>query len=121
MAKFLLDENLPNSAVKVFKTHGLDAVHVRLQGLKGLSDPDLLKIAKTEGRILVTRDLGFGNLLDYPFTSHHGIVILRLPDTYTAKQVNKAIEDFIIGIASSEVEEALVTVEPGRCRIRRKS
>ncbi|MFN3466421.1 MAG: DUF5615 family PIN-like protein [Candidatus Brocadiales bacterium] len=120
MARFLLDENLPISSVDVFRRYGLDANHVRVRGLIGLSDQELLKIARHERRILITRDMGFANLLDYPFGSHHGIIVLRLPDTYTVRQVDKVIENFLVCTRPSEIENALVIVEPGKYRIRKE-
>lgn len=118
--KFILDENLPNSTVEVFTRQGLDASHVRLKGLFALTDKKLIELAKREGRVLVTRDLEFGNLINYPLKSHRGIIVLRLPETYTVRQINKTLEEFLRDVTVSELERALVIVEPKRYRVRKK-
>ena len=56
--RFLLDENLPPSAVRWFDARGLDAIHVETIGLR-TGDPEIAAIAVREDRIVVTRDRDF--------------------------------------------------------------
>lgn len=70
--------------------------------------------------MIVTRDVGFGNLLDYPINTHHGIIVLRLPDTYAAKEINEVLEEFISDVSIVEIEKALVVIDPSRYRIRKE-
>jgi predicted nuclease of predicted toxin-antitoxin system len=118
VARFLLDENIPISAIDLFKDKSHDVTHIIVQGLRGLSDDSIVEIANREGRIIVTRDLDFGSLLDYPINTHQGIIVLRLPDTYTVKDINGVLEDFMSDVSIDEIEKALVVIDPSRYRIR---
>lgn len=66
----------------------------------------------------MTRDKGFGNLLQYSLGSHEGIIVLRLPSTYTAVQINRVLEAFMGDVAAQQLERKLAVVEPGRYRLR---
>jgi len=118
--KFLLDENLPYTTITLFHKHGFDTIHLRLQKPRGLSDNEIIKRGKKERRIIVTRDLDFGNLFAHPLTTHRGVIVLRVPDTFTARQINKILDDFLLNIEVSELENALTILEPKRYRIRKE-
>jgi len=45
--------------------HGHDALSVTDQGLGGSSDPQVAAICKSEGRALVTLDVGFADIRAY--------------------------------------------------------
>lgn len=119
MLKFLLDENLPYTTITLFHKHGYDTIHLRLQKRRVLSDDEIIKRGKKERRIIVTRDLDFGNLFIHPLATHHGVIVLRVPDTFTAGQINKTLENFLLNVEVSELENALTILEPKRYRIRK--
>jgi predicted nuclease of predicted toxin-antitoxin system len=50
------------------------------EGLTGATDPRLLETSRKERRLLMTFDIGFGDIRAYPPAGHHGIVVLRLKD-----------------------------------------
>ena len=118
MPKFLIDENLPRSSAKLFQQMGHDALHVKGAGLEGALDDEIFAYAQAQQRIIVTRDLGLGNLLDYPLGTHCGIVVVRVPSHYIASQINAVLTAFLKEVDVERVREALTIVEPGRYRIR---
>jgi predicted nuclease of predicted toxin-antitoxin system len=120
MLDFLVDENLPLSAASILREQGHRARHVRHIGMRGARDEALFSEAQERSWIIVTRDLGFGNLLDYPPGTHAGIVILRLPSTFTAKQINGVLESFVSSVEPDTLRGTLTVVEPDRYRIRRR-
>ena len=61
--KFLADMGISMSTVLALRQHHHDAAHLREQGLERLSDPDILDKARREGRVVLTFDLDFGDLL----------------------------------------------------------
>jgi predicted nuclease of predicted toxin-antitoxin system len=75
MPKFIIDEDMPRSTARVLRTEGYEALDVRDLGLRGESDDRIFKFAQKEKTIILTGDLGFGNLLHFPVGSHSGIVI----------------------------------------------
>ena len=74
---FKIDENLPVEVAEELRQAGHDAVTVHDQGLTGGSDPDLMAVCRREGRVLVTLDLDFADVLTYPPDSSPGIVVFR--------------------------------------------
>ncbi len=119
MLDFLVDENLPLSAAATLRELGHQARHVREIGLRGARDEFLFARAQEESWIIVTRDLGFGNLLEYPVGTHAGIVVLRMPPTFTTRQINHLLSAFISDVEPEMLKRSLAVVEPGRYRIRR--
>lgn len=119
MLDFLVDESVPFSAAAALGEQGYSARHVGDVGLRGAPDAAIFARAQEEGWIVVTRDLGFGNLLDYPLGTHAGIIVLRVPSTFTARQIRDTLHAFIAGVEPEMLKNALAIVEPGRYRIRR--
>ena len=77
MSKFVIDEDMPRSTAKLLKSNGFEAFDVRDYGLRGKDDGEIFKFAQTNKAVLLTGDLGFGNLLHFPLGTHSGIFILR--------------------------------------------
>jgi predicted nuclease of predicted toxin-antitoxin system len=71
--------------------------------------------------ILVSRDSDFGNVLQFPWGSHQGIVVVRFPSDTRGRAVVDAVVQTLTTIAESEFPGALMVVEPGRARIRRST
>jgi predicted nuclease of predicted toxin-antitoxin system len=74
-----LDENVPAAAVPVFAGRGHDVHTIPDEGMVGHPDDAVWGACVTEQRMLVTFDLGFGDIRAYP-PSHPGVILLRLPD-----------------------------------------
>ncbi len=55
--KFFLDENIPNSSIKILEGLGYEVEHARTAGFKGSSDDEIARYAKEEKTVLVSRDL----------------------------------------------------------------
>jgi predicted nuclease of predicted toxin-antitoxin system len=119
MLDFLVDESVPFSVAAVLQEQGHSSRHVGHVGLRGAPDAAIFARAQEEGWIIITRDLGFGNLLDYPLGTHAGIIVLRVPSTFIASQIRDILHAFIAGVEPEMLKKALAIVEPGRYRIRR--
>ena len=77
MLRFKLDENLPGRVQQALRALGHDVETAVSEGLAGAADPRLLAACSSEDRILVTLDLDFSDIREYPPGSHRGIWILR--------------------------------------------
>ena len=75
---FKLDENLPAELGGFLRGHGHDAHSVLDEHLGGASDQSIAGVCQAEQRILLTLDLDFANIRNYPPEHYHGIIILRL-------------------------------------------
>ena len=76
--KFLLDENLSHRHAARLRGNGHDAFAGSEENLGGASDPVVRSAAIRSGRVLVTLDADFGNIVRYPPKGTPGIIWLRL-------------------------------------------
>jgi predicted nuclease of predicted toxin-antitoxin system len=115
--KFFLDENIsPQHAVRL-RSLGYDAVAAFELGLSGASDPQIRSAAIADGRILVTLDADFGNILRYPADTTPGVIWLRLhPPTETA--IIEALDRLIKRLRLEGLEGKLAVVDEDKIRIR---
>lgn len=115
---FLVDENTTASLADALRASGFVADHVYGVGLQGHADPDIFAYAQAQRRILITGDLGFGNITHYP-PPHHGIIVLRIPDTASTAELIQEVLATLTGLAGQNLEDSLVIVQKGRFRVRR--
>ena len=120
MIRYLVDEDLPRSLARTMREAGLEAEDVRDIGLRGRSDREVLSSAAERGSVLVSADLGFANLLEFPAGTHRGIVVVRFPNEISNAAVNRMIVDALRGMSEEELHGCLVIIEPSRVRLRRK-
>ena len=120
MLKFVIDEDMPRSTANVLKTRGYGVLDVRDCGLRGKSDEEVFKFAQREGAVILTGDLGFGNLLQFPIGSHCGIVIAHFPNETSTSELNSQIIKAFDNFDEIDFKGNLIILEPGKVRIRRK-
>jgi hypothetical protein len=61
--RFLFDQCLSPDFAQALAAVGHDIVHVRNRGMQRAGDPEVLQLARSEGRILVSADTDFGTIL----------------------------------------------------------
>lgn len=117
--RLLTDQDVYGLTVRLLRDLGHDAVTVREAGLSQATDVDLLSHAAQQGRILVSRDRDFGNLV-FLQRLGAGVLYLRVsPSTTTA--VHAELKRVLKSYTEEELRGAFVVVEPGRHRFRRLS
>ncbi len=114
--KFKLDENLDPRAAVLLRNAGHDAVTVTDQHLQGRPDETIFAVCRLEHRCLVTLDLDFSNLLDFPPERSAGIVILRHPKPRLRSWL-ELTEQLAVALKTDDPTGNLWIVEPGRIRI----
>jgi len=77
--KIKLDENLPRRLVHVLTALGHDTDTVFDEQLTGREDGILWNAAQAAGRFLITQDLDFSDVRKYAPGTHHGLLLVRLP------------------------------------------
>ncbi len=100
-----LDENLPESAVQGFRDAGHEVDTAHAEGLQGSDDPDVLRAATDDGRLLVTLDRGLGDVRRYPPETHAGVHVLRL-DHQSPRAVGREIDLISTGGFLDDLEDA---------------
>ena len=93
---FLLDANMPRSALGALTDAGHQAWHVRDIGLGDATDERIDRHAQAQGWILVTRDLDFCDIRNYPPEHTSGRLVLRVDDTSTAEDIAQLLQRFLI-------------------------
>jgi predicted nuclease of predicted toxin-antitoxin system len=76
--KFLLDENADLRLTTYLIQEGHDARAIGREYPQSLSDEEVVAIAQREGRILITNDLDFGELVVRRHLPHAGVILFRL-------------------------------------------
>jgi predicted nuclease of predicted toxin-antitoxin system len=73
----LTDENLDPNVVSSLRQFGFDVLDVVESGLQGSTDVKQLRLATTQGRVVVTHDAGFGTLAIHQNEPLVGLAFLR--------------------------------------------
>ena len=115
--KFLADMGISPKTVAFLQSQGHDAVHLHEQGLDRFEDPAILEKARNEGRVLLTHDLNFGELLAAAGTALPSVVIFRLQNM-RPERVNNYLETIISRYAGSLQKGAIASVNERQIRIR---
>lgn len=115
--KFKLDENVPVELADDLRAAGYDADTVQDEGLRGFSDERLIDIASRDGRVLITLDVGIGDIRAFPPDDFSGIVLLR-PGKTGGKAIAQFARRFLLVILSMELDRRLVVVTEQGVRVR---
>jgi len=115
--KFKVDENLPSEVTAALRSAVHDAESVLDEGLGGMDDPAVARVCREEGRVLVTLDLGFGDIRVYRPGEHAGIIILRLRSQET-RHIERVLQRLLKVLATESVAGAIWIVEETRIRVR---
>jgi predicted nuclease of predicted toxin-antitoxin system len=115
--KFLADIGISPKAVEFLRSLGFDAKHLDDDNLGTLPDPDILEKARIEGRILLTHDLGFGELLAANRSKLPTVIIFRLQNM-KPENVNTYLKKILSQQKESLEQGAIVSVSEGQIRTR---
>jgi predicted nuclease of predicted toxin-antitoxin system len=115
--KFLIDQDVYAVTIKFLIDAGHDVIIVAQIGLAQASDEEILRVAQSENRILVTRDRDYGNLV-FVRAMGTGVIYLRvLPKA--VNQVHNELAKVIENYSEVELKGAFVVVEPDGHRFRK--
>jgi len=115
--KFLLDQDVYAVTARFLVGLGHDVVLASEIGMSEADDEDLLKQAQEHGRVFVTRDRDFGNLV-FVKGLGAGVLYLRiLPSNKNA--VHSEVERVLNAYSEDDLRKAFVVVEPAVHRFRK--
>jgi predicted nuclease of predicted toxin-antitoxin system len=115
--RFKTDENLPEECAEVLRAAGWDALSVIEQQLGGKVDPQIAAICRDESRVLVTLDLGFGDIRTYPPGTHAGVIVLH-PSSQDKHSVVAVAKRLVMALREHPIDRELWVVDDRRIRIR---
>lgn len=113
VVRFLLDANLsPRVARFLIERFHLDVTSLQGQGLGELPDHEVIKLARQQGRVIITLDRDYS---DYFLTSSRqsiGIIHLDVPSRLRyIPHINRLLADFITHHAATiDLEHSLVVI-----------
>jgi predicted nuclease of predicted toxin-antitoxin system len=81
--KFLADMGIAMRIVEWLRQRGHDIIHLREEGLHNLPDREIFKKAISEGRIILTFDLDFGEIVALSGDLPVSVSLFRLRNTRT--------------------------------------
>lgn len=115
--RWLVDEGLPKVLVDWLEQRGDAVLDVAASDLRGEDDTKLWKTAGQEGRIVVSRDLGF--MLPEVSPPPSGVVLVRVPNFFKAKAILRLVQEGLHKIPEATLFGNVTLIEPGRVRQRR--
>ena len=113
LTRFLADENIPVKTVQTLKQKGMDIASI-LETSHGLRDIEVLNIANRQGRVIITFDTDFGNLVFKQKLETKGIILLRFKPK-SPQQTAKAIEQLLA--TKTPIEKRFIVVREHDVRI----
>ena len=113
--KLLADEHIERELVDWLRATGHDVLWVA-QSMPSAPDPDLIDVAVREDRVILTKDLDFGELIFRAGSRVRGLILLRLATRNPAQRLE------LIRTMWPEIESRclghLVVLSPHRIRAR---
>lgn len=115
--KCKLDENLGDLGRDLLTASGHDVSTVAMQGMSGSGDVELYEACRAEGRVLITLDRDFGEVLRFPPENTAGIAILGCRGRLSPAAILARIKEFATLLEIEAIDGRLWIVEPGRVRV----
>ena len=116
--RFLADAGISPKTVEFLKQLGHEATHVRTLGMQRAPDAQVIALARTDGSVVLSFDLDFGDLLALGVTDKPSVILFRLADE-RAESVNRRLST-VLNEQVTELESgALILVQDTRYRVRK--
>lgn len=115
--KLFLDQDVYFATVRFLEEQGHDIVRPSNFGLSKAADANLLRLAQEQGRIFITRDRDFGNLV-FVQQLGSGVLYLRMLPT-TQEQVHAELAKVLDNYSADELQRAFVVIDSTGHRFRR--
>lgn len=115
--KILADEGVDKPIVEALRVTGFDVDYI-LETFQGANDEFILKMSYEQGRVLLTQDKDFGELVFRLGQIHYGVILIRLqgaPPNEKAEIVTKLLLQY-----HHEVVDSFTVIQPNAIRIRKR-
>ena len=115
--QFLADESCDFAVVRALREKGHDVCAV-CELTRRSVDREVIELAYRQGRVLLTEDKDFGQLVFASHAASAGVLLIRFPSNARrtlGETVSQLVEE-----RSDQIVGAFVVIEPGHIRIIRK-
>ena len=113
MTQFLADENIPKETVDLLRRQGVDIIPVT-KFSSGKSDAEVLDLANQTGRVIITFDKDFGQLIFKEKRKTKGLILLRFAPK-SPQQIAKRIQQVLT--TNISMENSVVVVKKDSIRV----
>ena len=118
--KIKLDENLGDVGRDVLVAADHDVSTVMMQQMSGSQDVALYEACRAEGRMLVTLDRDFGEVLRFPPETTAGLAVLDCRGRLSPSAILARIKEVAALLEIQSIAGRLWIAEPGRVRVHEK-
>lgn len=115
--KLLVDMNLSPRWVRVLTAAGIESAHWSSLGAATAPDPEIMAFAKAQGYVVFTHDLDFSAILAATHGDKPSVIQVRSGNV-NPDAIGRQVIDALEQMAAELDAGALLTIEPGRTRIR---
>ena len=116
--RFIVDECTGPTVAKWLRQQGHDVFSV-YDDARGLSDSEIIQLAYTETRILITNDKDFGEKIFRELHPHRGVIFLRLENERAHNKI--AVISQLLTTYANQLENQFVVVNENRVRFAGKT
>lgn len=112
--RFLADESCDFAVVRALRAAGHDVMAVA-EVARGAKDREVIRLGSEEGRLLLTEDKDFGQLVYAEGSGLKGVVLLRFPAPARSRAPAAVLA--LVSEHAERLPRSFVVLEPGRARI----
>ncbi len=112
---FVVDESTGTAVAAFLRGLGHDVLSI-VESMSQADDPDILKLAAAEKRIVVTNDKDFGELVFRSRKPHRGVILLRLRDESAENRVRVLAS--VLERCAERLSDSFTVATEGKVRIR---
>lgn len=110
--KFIADINIPQLLIKKLVNLDHDVLDIKKQNLQ-ISDVEIIKLARKELRVILTRDKDFIILAQFP-KYQVPIIVIRLIIQTDAQHISDKVLEFIKNTKESTIQNSLTIIREDR-------
>lgn len=113
--KVIADENIDNRIIKGLRNKGFNIMSV-LEDYRGVSDKEVIELARNKDAIVLTEDKDFGNWVFAHKEETKGVIYLR----YTSEEVNTICNSlvYLFSKYGEDLYKKFVVIKANKFRVR---
>ena len=116
--RLLLDANLSPDVARRLSESGHEAIHVVEIGLVTASDPEIMRAAVEEDRVLITADSDFAAMLALGGAGAPSVVLLRSADHMRPREQAELLAANLVAAEEDLARGAIVSMTRRHLRVR---
>jgi predicted nuclease of predicted toxin-antitoxin system len=114
--KYLADENVPRPIVIWLRARGEDVLYAA-EERAGEIDAEWLRQAEADGRLILTSDKDFGELIFRDGLNSHGVILFRLERLSIDARLKRL--EKVWSVVEANPRACFIVITPRRARVRR--